>query len=276
MARAADKFWLFACRAGDDDSYLENGGKSGYFSEKSRITPAEGAYMLGIDNMIMVVSHGDPKSFSPEAYGYMESFCRMNNVFWSSTGSAGYRAGDEEAFICELAEKYPSIRGAYLDDFAGMFDAPPAEKKEKMIAMLREIRAGLDRACRRMEIWVTWYAADMALLDEDIMRYIDGIAFWTWSYKELPLLPERYTQIEKRFPDKKKLLGIYIFDYPSRAPVPDDMMAFQCDFGLDMLRSGRLDGMIFLTNCVMGIGLSSEYFLRDWIDRVKDTPVPDK
>lgn len=54
------------------------------------------------------------------------------------------------------------------------------------------------------------------------------------------------------------------------------MMAFQCDFGLDMLRSGRLDGMIFLTNCVMGIGLSSEYFLRDWIDRVKDTPVPDK
>jgi hypothetical protein len=58
--------------------------------------------------------------------------------------------------------------------------------------------------------------------------------------------------------------------------VPDDMMAFQCDFGLDMLRSGRLDGMIFLTNCVMGIGLSSEYFLRDWIDRVKDTPVPDK
>lgn len=275
MAKAIDRFWLFACRAGDDDSYFEKGDKSNYFSSSSRITPAEGAYMLGVDNMLMVVSHGDPKSFSPDAYGYMESFCRMKNVFWSATGSAGYRSGDEEAFICALAEKYPTVRGAFLDDFAGIFNVPAAEKKEKMIALLREIRAGLDRASRKMEIWITWYAADLALLDEDIMRYIDGITFWTWSYRELPLLPERYALIEKRFPDKKKLLGIYMFDYPSCTPVPDDMMAFQCDFGLDMLRKGRMDGMVFLTNCVMGVGLSSEYFLRKWIEKVKDTPVPE-
>ena len=27
-------------------------------------------------------------------------------------------------------------------------------------------------------------------------------------------------------------------------------------------------GMVFLTNCVMGIGLKSEYWLREWIKKV--------
>jgi len=41
------------------------------------------------------------------------------------------------------------------------------------------------------------------------------------------------------------------------------------------MKQGRLDGMIFETNAVMGVGLPSELWLRKWIDRVKNTEIPD-
>ena len=104
-----DKFWLFASRAHDDDIWL---GKStnDRLTRWSRITPAEGALMLGVPNVIMIGSDGDPAPFSAEAYGYMESFCRMKEVVWSITGSGGFRTGNEERFICELAKKYPRYK----------------------------------------------------------------------------------------------------------------------------------------------------------------------
>jgi len=276
MAVAGDKFWFFACRAGDDDSYLKKGAPQGGFAESSRITPAEGAAMLGVNNMLMVLSNGEPRAFSRGAYQYMESFCRMNGVFWSSTGSAGCREGNEEEFICELARRYKNIRGAFLDDFAGMFSklSPPDRKKE-MLKTLRAIRAGLDAAPRKMELWITLYTHELDLFDDETARLIDGVTFWTWSCAELSRLPERYALLAEKFPAQKKLLGIYMLDYPTCLPVPNDLMELQCGFGLDMMKKGRADGMVFLTNCVMGVGLESEYFLRTWIDAVKNTPVPD-
>jgi hypothetical protein len=51
-------------------------------------------------------------------------------------------------------------------------------------------------------------------------------------------------------------------------------MQLQCEYGLSLLKEKRIDGMIFLTNCVMGVGLPSEYWLRNWIDQVKNMELP--
>ena len=52
-------------------------------------------------------------------------------------------------------------------------------------------------------------------------------------------------------------------------------MEFQCELGLQWLKEGRIDGMVFETNSTMGVRLPSELWLRDWIQRVKDTEIPD-
>ena len=100
--KVRDKLWLFCSRAHDDDVWL---GKSfeNRFTRWSRITPAEGAAMLDVPNVIMVGSDGVPAPYSAEAYGYMESFCRMKNVVWSIVGSGGFRAGNEEKFVCDFS-----------------------------------------------------------------------------------------------------------------------------------------------------------------------------
>ena len=78
MPTVRDRMWLFASRAHDDDIWL---GKShnNRFTRWSRITPAEGALMLDVPNIIMINSDGIPVPYSADAYGYAESFYRMKN-----------------------------------------------------------------------------------------------------------------------------------------------------------------------------------------------------
>ena len=266
MSTVRDKLWLFASRAHDDDVWL---GKSmnNRFTRWSRITPAEGALMLDVPNIIMINSDGIPVPYSAEAYGYAESFSRMKNVVWSITGSGRFRVGNEEQFICDLAEKYPNISGAFADDFLGAgMPGNPEEKRELILRSRRE----LDKACRKMKMWLTVYTRDLDKCDAELYGLFDCLSMWTWEYQNLKELPENFEKLEKKFPNQKKYIGVYILDYPSGEPVPNEYMELQCEFALKMLREKRAEGIIFLTNCVMGVGLPSDYWLRNWIDRVKN------
>lgn len=268
-----EKFWMFGVRPHQDDIYLGKGNEN-RFTKWSRITPGEGAAMLGVPNMLMINCDGIPVPFSADAYGYAESFCRMKKVLWSSVGSAGVRAGNEEAFICDLAQKYPNISGAFLDDFFGEFrKMPEGERSVKARERLDLIRAGLNKACRPMELWAVWYTLESELFTPDVFEPLTGVSMWTWDCRELPLLEERFCEAEKLLPGKKKMLGCYMFDFPSGDPVPLDLMEHQCELGRRLIHEGRLDGMIFEANSVMGVGLPSEYWLREWIARVGDEEI---
>jgi hypothetical protein len=275
MAVARDKFWMFGVRPHQDDYLLGKHNDNRRYAW-SRITPAEAAFMLDVPNIMLINCDGEPAPFSTTAYGYAESFCRMKKVLWGATGSSGFRIGNEEKFICDLAEKYPNIGGAFMDDCLGKFRSlPDGERDKKAIELLSEIRSGLDKASHYMQIYATCYTTELELFSPEVFNYFDGLTMWTWSYKEIPQILEKYEKIEKRFPDKQKLLGIYMYDFPSGQPVPDDYMKIQCELGLKLMIEGRLDGMIFEANSVMGVGLPSEYWLRNWVERVKYTEVPD-
>ena len=266
--KVRDKLWLFASRAHDDDIWLA-GCEDVRAGAKSRITPAEGAAMLGIENIIMISSDGIPVPFSVDAYGYMESFAKMKNVWWSSCGSAGCRAGNEEEFIVELSKKYPNLKGAFFDDFLHN-DKDPKECLE----ILKKSRETLDKADRYLEMWGTCYVvlADM-FKDPIYYEHLDGITIWNWDTDTIPEMDTYLETYEKIVPDKPKMLGMYIYNYPQRKNVSDELMQMQCEKGLKWLLEGRIEGIIFLTNCTMGVGLPSEKWLRNWIDRVGDMEI---
>ena len=171
--------------------------------------------MLDVPNMIMVNCDGIPVPFSRDAYGYAESFCTMNHVLWGVTGSGGFRIGNEEKFVCALAEKYPYITGAFMDDFFQKFKNDP-NPNASAEALLSEIRSGLDKAGRPMDLYVVWYTHELAGVDQKVLSYIDGITLWTWESKNLRKLPENFEIIEKNFKKQKKLLGIYMYDFPQK------------------------------------------------------------
>ena len=265
MAIARDKFWMFGVRPHQDDVLIR---------KRSRITPAEAALMMDVPNMLMINCEGEPVPYSEAAYGYAESFVRMKKVLWGATGSGGFRVGNEEQFICTLAEKYPNIGGAFLDDLFHRFRGDP-DSDAKMTEFLRGIREGLDKGIRPLDMYIVWYTSEIDSLPTSATEYVDGITLWTYNCKELPLLEARFDAFRKKFPDKKIMLGIYMVDFPTGQPLSDEQMEAQCEFGLAQLKSGRLDGMIFEANSVMGVGFSSEKWLREWIDKVKYEEIPD-
>ena len=144
---------------------------------------------------------------------------------------------------------------------------------ERVPLNLWYVREGLDRACRPMELNTTWYFQKQA--PEGVLDYIDTLTIWTWHHEALVDLKENYERLEEQTPKHKKILGIYMYDFDAGVPIPDEYMAMQCEFGLDMLKQGRVDGLMFETNSTMGLGFESEKFLVDWIDKVKNTKVPD-
>ena len=267
MAIARDKFWLFGVRPHQDDIFMRRAHGANFRRHRSRITPAEGAAMLDVPNVAMIVCQGEPVSYSEDAYGYMESFRRMKKVLWGAAGSGGFRIGNEEKFIVDLAAEYPNICGAYLDDMIGTYGP------EQALATLKTVRAELDRACRPMELNATWYFNKEA--PAGVPDYLDTLTVWTWRHEELADLKDNFEALEESAPKQKKILGIYMFDFEEGRPIPDEYMAMQCEFGLDMLRQGRADGLMFEANSVMGLGFESEKYLTNWIDKVKDTVVPD-
>ncbi|MBR5507027.1 MAG: hypothetical protein IKV88_03165 [Clostridia bacterium] len=268
QVRVRDKFWLFASRAHDDDIFLSKCNDKKWL--RSRITPAEGCQILGLSNVIMIESDGIPVPFSHDAYGYMESFYRMDKVWWSIKGSAGFRNGNEEEFICHLAENYPNVCGAFFDDFLIEFDKIERFSEEYITEMFQDTRKRLDKACRPIELWATCYIDDVNKFSPKMYEPLDGITIWNLDTDSIIDMEEEFELYEELLPQKKKMLGIYIYDYRQGTPVSEEYMEMQCETGLKWLKEGKIEGMIFLTNCVMGVGLSSEYWLRDWIDRVGD------
>ncbi len=277
MAKVRDKLWFFGVKAHQDDIWLKPGehGRTPQYSFRSRITPAEGAFMLDIPNISMISGDGVPAPFSKDAYGYMESFSRMDRVLWGCSGSSGFRAGNEEKFVLELADKYPNLVGVYLDDIS--LAVRHSEDKESAmtacVQMLTNIKSTLSAAKRPLYMHVAWYWHEEPY--PGLMDVVDSFSFWTWNSDDLPKLPERFERIEGTFRDKKVLIGIYMYDFYNRRPVSDEMMELQCNYALSLLKQGRIDGIYIEANSVMGVGLPSEKWLRRWLEEVKNIEVPD-
>ena len=95
------------------------------------------------------------------------------------------------------------------------------------------------------------------------------LTLWTWNSEEIPLLEENLAALEKLAPKNARIaLGLYIWDFHNRKPVPVELMEQQCEFGLKCLKAGRIHDMIFLANTVLDVGLPSAEFSRQWIKKV--------
>ena len=271
MTTVRDKLWIFASRAHDDDIFFLR-AKEQPKACWSRITPAEGAFMLGVPNMIMVESDGVPCPYTEDAFGYLESCCRIKKLLWSTTGSAGFRNGNEEEFIRDMAEKYPNICGAYFDDFHWDYKTKLKRTEPETRELFSKVRKTIDNACRPMESWATVYVNQLKDHPQDFYDDLDGVIMWNIGKIDPDKVEDDFKQFEEYLPDKKIMMGIYLINYNGgeSLSVPDEVMEAQCELALRLLKEKRIEGIVFLTNCVMGIGLTSEYYVRNWIDKVGD------
>jgi hypothetical protein len=255
-----DRLWIFTCAANSDHPHI---------GRRSLMTPVEGAFYLGVPNIIVVQSSPTEAPFGrlePPFAQYTVAMQPLERIVWSIVGSGGFHDARETEEVMELARTTPRLAGIMLDDFfTGPQAAGPARLTLKELGVIRDrlkqIRGNLD-------ILVTLYVDQLGASIGDYLGLVDVVTLWTGDPRKLVDLEQNLRKAEALAPGTRRMLGCYLVDYGRRQGTPVPLMQHQCETGLRWLREGRIDGMIFLGNTIMDLGFDSVAWTRDWIGRV--------
>jgi len=268
-----DHFWIWAHEAHVYDN-------SWGLPRNGRMTPVEGAFYLGVPNIIFIRYGGKP---APPFEQYAVPFRSLKRVYWSVVGAGSTTSDEEREQVFRLAATMPNMVGVFMDDFFQFntdaeLQSPAGKDSEAPAALtldqLRKVREELMVDGRRLDLAVTLYTME---LDKPGIRshleYCDVISLWTGEAKDLPQLEENFAKLKYLVPKKRILLGCYMWDFGASKPMPVDLMKKQCEFGLRMLREGQIEGMIFLASNICDLDVETVEWTRRWIEEVGDRPL---
>ena len=261
-----DRFWIW----GQDPGTHHEANNNGYHLPGENImTPVEGALYLGVPNCCRVVMQNRPY---PPFDQHSLIMSPLRRVVWSIVGSGGSKRNDDgNSDIDEVvrqARMFPNVVGGVLDDFFN------AEGARYSVDDLREFRRKLrEESPRPLDLWVVWYEHQLDMAVREHLDVCDVITFWTWRARNLPMLEENIARVREATPGKRHLAGCYMWDYGDRQPMPMEAMRRQLDVYGQCLEDGRIDGVIFCSNCIADLGLDTVELTRQWIAEVGERSV---
>jgi hypothetical protein len=258
-----DRLWIFTCAANSDFIHLRR---------RSVMTPAEGAFFLGVPNIIVVQSSSQEAPYGrldPPFAQYLLALRPLKRVVWSVVGSGGFHSPEETKEVLGLARTTPNLVGLMLDDF---FTGSKAGKRAQLtVEELGGIRRQLRDAGHNLKIFVTLYTGQLDLPISDYLDLVDVITLWTSDPSHLERLEASLKQTEAIAPRAKRMLGCYLVDYGRKEGMPVAWMQQQCETGLSWLKERRIEGIIFLGNTTMDLGFASVEWTREWVQKVGNT-----
>lgn len=255
-----DRLWIFTCAANSDYLHLRR---------RSVMTPVEGAFFLGVPNIIVVQSSAQEAPhgrLEPPFAQYLVAMRPLKRIVWSVVGSGGFHSPEETKEVLNLARTTPNFAGIILDDF--FTGAKEGKRAQLSVEELAEIRGQLRQGGRNQDIFVTLYADKLDRPISDYLKLVDVITIWTSDPNELLNLEASLKKVEALAPKTRKMLGCYVVDYRRKEGTPVALMQRQCETGLRWLQERRIEGIIFLGNTTMDLGFSSVDWTREWIQKV--------
>jgi hypothetical protein len=258
-----DRLWLWGHDAG---SHNDGWGLPG----PSRITPVEAALYLGIPNLIMVRYRGRPPLPLDQ---YAIPLRALRRVVWSAVGAHGQTDEQERTHVLALAARHSNVTGLMLDDFFLEQLGPGGELTALSLDQLRELRGQLSVGDRRLDLWAVLYEHQLDWRLVPYLGLLDVVTLWAWDADKVRGLGDCLERLEVLAPACEKLLGCYLWDYGRKRPMPLDLLQEQCEAGLEWLRQGRIEGMIFLASCLCDLELEAVEWTRDWIAKLGDQPL---
>lgn len=266
MDTVRDHLWIWCHDAGANNGQYSLQGES-------RMTPSEAAFYLDVPNALMVVYGGKPE---PPFDKLSIAFKPLKRVVWSIVGDSSSLRNNEATDLGEvtsLAPKFPNITGGIMDDFFH----PKNDKGEVARyspSDIKGFRDQLHKTAKGLDLWVVVYTHDLELPIRAHVDNCDVVTFWTWNAAGLVDLEKNFERLEKVVgPEKRKMLGCYMWDFGSGKPIPLETMKKQCELGLKWLKEGRIEGMIFLSSVICDLELETVEWTREWIAQVGDQPL---
>jgi len=262
-----DKLWLWGQDAGTHHAYHNNEWR---LPGVNRMGPAEGARHFGLVNCCRVVMSNKP---APPFDSESEKLKNLKRVVWSIVGDGSTTrhmdgANDLEE-VLRQARLFPNVCGGILDDFF-LDNAPPRLSLDQLREVRRRLATGSPRP---LELWVVYYARQLARDYRPYLELCDVVSLWTWRAADLANLDRNIAALCRMTPGKRRLAGCYLWNYDERKPMSVAQVEFQCTRYLEWIRKGDLDGIIFCSNTLADIGLEAADWVRTWIRQAGDEEV---
>ncbi|HVF09198.1 MAG TPA: hypothetical protein VNA16_00235 [Abditibacteriaceae bacterium] len=259
MSTIRDRLWLWGHEAGSHNEEWN-------LPAASQIMPAQAAENMGIPNIIMVRYR---QEF--DAPYYAASLRGMERVVWSIVGAGGLNEGIEMAPLRQMAMNYPNWRGVMMDDFffSTGHDATAVHTADDLKAIQNQLSVN----GRKLDLWVVLYDHQLKMPVQNHLAQCDVLNYWTWRARDLDKLEANFARAEALAPACRKVLGCYMWDYGDKKPLPAELMRQQCELGLQWLRAGRIEGIVFLASCICDLDIEAVNWTSEWIRQVGDEPL---
>ena len=143
-----------------------------------------------------------------------------------------------------------------MDDF---FHADGARYPPETLSQLRNRLHG---AAHPLDLWVVLYHNQLDQAIAPHLALCDVVTFWTMRGSQLPHLEHHFDRLLRVAPNKRRLLGCYMWNYGEKQPMSVALIRHQCELGLTWLRAGKIEGMIFLASCICDLDPSHHTFFQ--------------
>lgn len=169
---------------------------------------------------------------------------------------------DEAEKLSRLSLKYPNVTGGYFDDMKGLMQG-----RGHGLDAIAAIKTALTKHNPALKLESVVYAHE---LDDHTFwmplgAFIDVVSFWVWGYQHLDTLEKDLDRCRELFPARPIIMGCYLRDYPSQAPIPMDAIRRQWEFVAKALEDKRLSGFDILGTVLIDGQLEQATWIRDFI-----------
>ena len=268
-----DRFWMYSTYEGFTGFPAVPGN--------SRMTPAEAAAYFNLPNVyVAAFAYGkEPCKLLPplDYHTYLNALRPFKRVVWFLPEEMGIVTEDTLRTLHDVILKYPNVVGLMLDDYF----VPTIKGNPGSPLTLEEIdyvqRYFRNIGGRNVDLWVVLYRhnfeQDVEHVVPTYLNKVDVLTYWDAWAREIETLEEDFAKAERLTPGKRKLLGCYMWDFGDNKPIPLPLMQKQCRLGLQWLREGRIEGMMFLGNFLCDRPLEAVEWTRRWIQEVGNEPL---
>ncbi|MBO7297511.1 MAG: hypothetical protein J6U60_00525 [Clostridia bacterium] len=260
MAKLIDKLWNWG--------HLESSHNACTLLN-CKMTPEEFAKAYGIKNAF-IVSYGG--NIQPPFDGMAKRFSVLNEVKWSVLGDASTPLPEAELGntqdILDVLSEGKNITGGIVDDFFS-----PERMERFTPEVLKKIKAKLN--ANGLDFWCVLYNHQ---LDFELDKYIecfDGVTFWLWGCDKINDMEEYLQKLFALTKDKPVMLGVYLWDYVDTGKQPMDAVLFekQLKHYFELLKSKRIEGVIFCSSTVGDADLETNKILKKYIREQGETEI---
>ncbi len=259
-----DRLWMWG-----HDSGVYDGPDGPYNIPLSPpIGMADAIKSMGIPNVCAI------RDGAPDA-AYREQFRDVKRVAWKLAAGSNESYRSLKDYVFGLRDVMPNLTGYYLDDFFRFGDRPdfdrnsetePAPASLSMEEMER-LRAETLAYRRRLDLAMVLYTHQLCPAIKPLVRFADVVSLWIWDGADVARIEANFRKYRSLVPDKRTLLGIYMWDFGGARELDERFMTKQLDHALALYKEGQIEGMIFHCTPLCNKGLAAVDQARDWIAR---------